>query len=77
MAGTGKTEKLNNHFFGAIIDGFDDWLEEKGIKIPNDERDEDGSEHNSNIWGDDYDFLMSMIRDVCYTHGIEVEDAWW
>lgn len=64
---------LNNHFITSIIEGFDDFLEEKGVIIPNEERDPDCG---SNIYGEDFDWMMEMIRDCCKNYGVIVEDNW-
>ena len=45
---------------GNIIDIFEDFLDDKGIIIPNQERDEDpelDAESSANIYGEDYDSL--------------------
>lgn len=42
---------------GNIIDIFEDFLDEKGIIVPNPERDEDpelDAESSANIYGEDY-----------------------
>lgn len=68
--------KLNNHLIENIIDGFDDFLEKKGVVIPNDERDEQDPDCGSNIWGDDFDELMEMVREVCRIYNVVIEDKW-
>lgn len=45
---------------GCIVDIFEDFLEEKGIKIPNEERDENNSE--AIIYGMDYGILSEQIE---------------
>ena len=45
-----------------LIEGFERFLEEKGIIIPNSEKDEDPNA--SNIYGSDYGALQQMIQDV-------------
>lgn len=45
---------------GCIVDIFEDFLEEKGVKIPNEERDENNSE--AIIYGMDYGILSEQIE---------------
>lgn len=45
---------------GCIVDIFEDFLEEKGVKIPNEERDENNSE--AIIYGIDYGILSEQIE---------------
>lgn len=49
--------KVNNHFTTRIIDAFDDFLDEKGVKVPNEDRERDDPDNGSNIYGDDFDTL--------------------
>lgn len=55
-------------FVGQIIDFFEDFLDEKGILVPNQEkRDEDPNliaEESANIYGEDYVFLENKIKDT-------------
>ena len=58
---------------GCIIDKFEDFLSEKGIIIPNPERDQDEDldpEEAANIYGDDYDELADYITDALVHHGL-------
>lgn len=71
-----KKRKLNNNFLIAIVDNIDEWLEDKGIRIPNEERDEEDPDNHANFYGDDFDWIMEMIRDVCADYGIIVDDEW-
>ena len=68
--------QLNNLLLNAIIDGLDEWLARKGITIPNEERDKQDPEANTNIWGDDYYEVTDMIREVLRQNRIVVEDDW-
>lgn len=68
--------KLNNEFIACIIDGFEDFLTDKGINIPNEDRDHDDPEGGAIIYGMDFAELMEMIRDTCENFGVEVEDTW-
>lgn len=67
---------LTNDFLVTIIDNIEDWLDEKGVHIPNDKRDEEDPSNLANIYGDDFDWMMCMIREVCEYHGIIVDDKW-
>lgn len=52
---------------GQFIDLFEDFLDEKGIVIPNEERDEDEEldvENSANIYGSDYDTLSDGIEEI-------------
>lgn len=49
-------------FVGQIIDLFEDFLESKGIKIPNDEKEQ--SENPAILYGTDYEFLQSGIEET-------------
>lgn len=53
-------EKDKAEFLGQIIDIFEDFLEDKGINIPNEDRDQD--EDGAIIYGEDYDVLRSQIE---------------
>ena len=50
-------------FIGQIIDVFEDFLDEKGIVIPNDDKEQSG-DGAANIYGDDYDRLQAGIEDT-------------
>lgn len=47
-------------FLGQIIDVFEDFLEEKGIEIPNEERDD--SDNPAIIYGTDYGNLSDDLE---------------
>jgi hypothetical protein len=49
-------------FIGQIIDIFEDFLEEKGIDIPNDEKED--SENPAIIYGTDYGILQTDLEDM-------------
>ncbi len=52
---------------GNIIDIFEDFLDEKGIIVPNPERDEDpelDAESSANIYGEDYDSLSTSLENL-------------
>ena len=69
-------KKLNNMFLTDIIETFESFLDEKGIVIPNEDRDRDCPDCGSNIYGMDFGSLMYDIREVCANYGVEVADAW-
>jgi len=72
---------------GNIIDIFEDFLDDKGIIIPNQERDEDpelDAESSANIYGEDYDSLSTSLENLLRSWNIaepvsdlEVEVLWW
>ena len=68
--------KLTNDFLATIIDNLEDWLDEKGTVIPNEDRDNEPENNPANIYGTDFDWMMDMLRDVCAKNGIIVEDEW-
>lgn len=58
-------------FLGQIIDTFEDFLEEKGIDIPNDEKDDcDDPESAAIIYGTDYGNLQSALEELMLGWGI-------
>ena len=65
-----KKLDVNNlgEFTMEIIELFEDFLEEKGIIIENDEKLED--EDASNIYGTDYGYLQSGIEEILISYGI-------
>lgn len=70
------SKKLNNMFLTSIIETFEAFLDEKGIVVPNEDRDRDAPDGGSNIYGMDFGGLMCDIRDVCSDYGVEVKDTW-
>ena len=54
----------------GIIDLFENFLEEKGVRIENSERDEQDPEAGANLWGDDYDYVADGIVDTLNGNGI-------
>lgn len=69
-------------FIGQLIDIFEDFLDEKDIIIPNEERDIDknlgnlGNEDLANIYGADYFTLEDKIKETLRNWNvIEKEDA--
>lgn len=56
-------------FIGQIIDTFEDFLEEKGVKIPNEEKQEaisqgEDPESIAILYGSDYGNLEDQIREI-------------
>lgn len=49
-------------FIGQLIDVFEDFLDEKGITIENEER--EGDEDDAIIYGSDYDEVADGIREI-------------
>lgn len=52
---------------GNIIDIFEDFLDGKGVIIPNLERDEDpelDAESSANLYGEDYDSLSASLENL-------------
>ncbi len=58
----------------TIIDTFEDFLDDKNVHIENAERDAEDTDNLANIYGDDYDRLVSDIRSVYTSNGINVAD---
>ena len=67
---------VNNkeEFIGQIIDLFEDFLDEKNVKISNPEAVEDGEENAAIIYGGDYDTLHDQIQDALENWNIIPED---
>ena len=61
-------------FIGQIIDLFEDFLDEKNVKISNPAAVEDGEEHAAIIYGGDYDTLHDQIQGVLENWNIIPED---
>lgn len=65
---------LYNNFLAELIETVEDFLEEKGVLISNDEK--IGDDGESAIYGTDYGNLMEAFREICRANGIEVRDSW-
>lgn len=65
----GISEADMPEFVGQIIDIFEDFLEEKGISIENDER--VGDEGEAIIFGSDYGMLQDSIEDTVKAWGLK------
>ena len=50
-------------FVGQIVDLFEDFLDEKGIVIPNEDKEQSG-DGAANIYGDDYDRIQGGIEEI-------------
>lgn len=71
-----KQRPLKNNFLCDMVDEIDEWLISKGVRIPNEERDEEDPENESNFYAEDFDWIMEMMREHCRKNGIVVEDEW-
>lgn len=67
--------KLNNNFIGQIIEVFEDFLDKRGIDVPNEDKAQD-PEGASTIYGIDFAELMDEIADVLNRWNIPYEDGW-
>lgn len=65
---------MNNNLLKAIIETFEDFLEEKGIDIPNPDKEDDSGA--SIIYGMDFGCLLGELRDTLSYFGIDCEDSW-
>lgn len=54
-------------FLGQLIDVVEDWLEENGIDIPNEEKDELNA---AIIYGSDYDKLQSGFKSIMKSYHV-------
>ena len=61
-----NSERLET--IAMFIETFDDFLDWKGVDIPNDERDEDPCA--SNIYGTDYGYLSDRIEKLLVRYGV-------
>lgn len=72
-----NSDKLE--FLGQIIDIFEDFLDEKGVKIDSPDRDrdsiEDASCSDTNIYGCDYDYLSDRIASTMTNWGFFKEES--
>ena len=59
MKRIGQNDKAE--FLGQIIDIFEDFLEERGIELPNEEREQD-PDNAAIIYGSDYDQLQEELE---------------
>lgn len=58
-----KKEEITE-FVGQVIDVFEDFLDDKGVVIPNPEREADGEGNSANIYGSNYGNLQSRITEL-------------
>ena len=56
------SENDKAEFVGQIIDVFEDFLESKGIDIPNDEKDDD--DNSAIIYGTDYGEIQTDLEEL-------------
>ena len=62
-------------FIGEIVDIFEDFLEEKGITIPNPEKNEDDDENQAIIYGSDYGYCQDRLEEMMRNWKILKETA--
>ena len=60
-------------YIGQVIDLFEDFLEEKGVEIENDER--NGDNYPAIIYGDDYGYLQDGIEQIMRNWGQVKEET--
>ena len=60
-------QENRTEFLGQLIDVVEDWLEEKGIDIPNEEKDELNA---AIIYGADYDKLQSGFNSIMKSYHV-------
>lgn len=60
-------QENRTEFLGQLIDVVEDWLEEKGIDIPNEERDELNA---AIIYGSDYDKLQNEFNSIMESYHV-------
>ncbi len=58
----------------AIIDVFENFLDDKKVHIENPERDAEDASNCADIYGDDYDRLADDIRRIYVSNGINIGD---
>ena len=63
---------INRDTVMNIIDIFEDFLDDKGVKIKNTERDEQEPGNDTNLWGDDFDFLSNKISETLSASGVHI-----
>ena len=65
---------INKETLCLIIDIFEDFLDEKGIKINNPEKEE--PENNAQIYGSDFDCIMERLQELFANSGIHFPYAY-
>lgn len=68
-----KSNEETHEFVGCIIEKFEDFLDERGIDVPNDEKIEDPDA--STIYGTDYGKLEDTITEFLARNGYIEEDS--
>ncbi len=60
-----------------LIEAFEDFLDEKGVVIPNEEKWEEPIENDrANIYGTDFGNLENTLESVLAVYGIEVSQSY-
>ena len=72
MAGNLSPHEENLTTISLFIEVFEDWLDEKGVVIPNDEKNDDPDA--SNIYGTDYGELSDRIEELLRHYNILEEE---
>lgn len=74
---TSSDTNATAEFVGQIIDIFEDFLDDKGVRIENPEYYEDPNndpdEIPANIYGSDYGYLQTRIEDTLRNWGLQPE----
>jgi len=60
-------QETKTEFLGQLIDVVEDWLEEQGIDIPNEEKDELNA---AIIYGADYDKLQNEFNSIMESYHV-------
>ncbi len=62
------THSERMEFFGLFADVFEDFLDEKGVEIPNPEKEDD--DNAAILYGTDYDQIVSGIEGILISYGV-------
>lgn len=65
---------LNLNSINALIETFEEFLDERNIEVPNEDKEQ--SENPSTIYGMDYSELQYLLIATLENMGIEVADEW-
>lgn len=69
-------KKIRRETVAAIIDTFEDFLDEKKVRIENADRDAEDSDNQANIYGEDFDKLMNQIIEILAEERVDVPDTY-
>lgn len=59
-----KGTRINPEYTGQILDVFEDYLTEKDVYIPNEQRAADGIDEDVRLYGKDYESLEAYLNDI-------------